>query len=414
MNRLAVVVLMFLCCEVTVYSQPTAPATTAPLQDQGWQGLSNPQSGKKKAAMVSPKADANSARNESVPAGIPGTFPAAAGQVWKEYEIRLFSQEFAAEREPERFVLEWILKETGNDTWFGPPLGALSVTRDSVTVYHVPAVQSTVDNVIRRLVRPEARRHTFTAKLMTVSNTNWRTKALPALKPLPTQTAGLEAWTMTREDSAVFMEGLKRRNDVRDLAASQPVIRNGETHALDQKRPKSFPQSVRLDNRSWPGYQVNYGQVDEGFSLAVSPLLSLDGQTVDAVVRGSAQQIDRITDTWLSLPTVSASNQRVQVQVPQVSMWQIHERFNWSVHEVLLISRGIVVPALAAPAASGNPLPNPLAPLTARSTRADLLLVIEGRGADDALPPVSAEAVAGRPKGIGDKSAGRVNSRGRY
>ena len=363
---------------------------------------------------MAPHDDTNTDRNGSAPVEIPGTFPASAGQIWKEYEIRLFSQEFEISREPERFVLEWILRETGNDTWFGPPLGALSVTRDTVTVYHVPAVQSTVNNVVRRLIRPEARRHTFTIRLLTVANSNWRTKALPALKPLQTQTAGLEAWTMTREDTVVFLEGLKRRNDVRDLASDQPVIRNGETHTLDQKRPKRYPQAVRLDNRSWPGYQVNYGQVDEGFSLAISPLLSLDGQTVDAVVRGSAQQIDRITDTWLSIPTASTSNQRVQVQVPQVSMWQIHERFNWPVSEVLLISRGIVVPALAGPAATGNPLPNPLAPLATRTTRADMLLVIENRGADDALPSVSAETVADRAKSTEDKRAGRVNSRGRY
>ena len=106
-------------------------------------------------------------------------------------------------------------------------------------------------------------------------------------------------------------------------------------------RPKTFMKSVRFQTASWPGYQLETGQVDEGFSFELSPLLSIDGTTVDAVIKCHVDQVEKMVPVTVDVANTQG-NQRVQIQVPQVVSWRLHERFRWPTTHVLLISAGIV------------------------------------------------------------------------
>jgi hypothetical protein len=122
------------------------------------------------------------------------------------------------------------------------------------------------------------------------------------------------------------------------------------------------------------------GTLEEGFLLEFSPLMSLDLASADAVVKLRLNQIEEMLPVKLDLPTVVAPNQQVEVEVPQLTMANVHERFHWPMEHVLLLSMGVV--ATPAPT-KDNPLTdtiNAALPMFQTPPRADALLFIESRG----------------------------------
>ena len=89
------------------------------------------------------------------------------------------------------------------------------------------------------------------------------------------------------------------------------------------------------------GYELIPGQIDEGYSLEISPLMSLDGQTVDAAVNCQVDQVEKLVPVVLDVPVVG-QGPRVQIQVPQLVSWRLNERFRWPTDQVLLLSCGVV------------------------------------------------------------------------
>ena len=98
----------------------------------------------------------------------------------------------------------------------------------------------------------------------------------------------------------------------------------------------------------------------------------------------------------LDLPTTIAPNQRVQVDVPQMTSSNLHERFRWPTDKVLLLSMGVV-------ATPGPTKDNPVSdavkdavPILKTPPRADAILFVEAGGVVSPSPqPAAAAAAAG-------------------
>ena len=122
------------------------------------------------------------------------------------------------------------------------------------------------------------------------------------------------------------------------------------------------------------------GTIEEGFSLEFSPLLALDLSTADAVVKLRLNQIEKMLQVKLDVPTPVTPNQRVEIDVPQLTMSNLHERFRWPTDKVLLLSMGVV----ATPGPSkDNPITDAMTdavPILKSPPRADALLFVESAG----------------------------------
>ncbi len=133
--------------------------------------------------------------------------------------------------------------------------------------------------------------------------------------------------------------------------------------------------------------------------LELSPLATQDGQSMEVVIKCTADQIEKMTPVTLNVPGGNTLLGGVQIQVPQVSSWRLHERFRWPTDQVLLISRGMVaMPGLRAE--TTNPLTSML---NTAPARADVLLILDCK-----------EAAGGAVSGGDGARVGRVNYHGRY
>ncbi|HEX4412009.1 MAG TPA: hypothetical protein VH107_00175, partial [Lacipirellulaceae bacterium] len=90
--------------------------------------------------------------------------PQDAGQVWREYDIRPYTLRNTTTAHPEQAIVDWILRETGYETWHSDPVGLLSANRETLKVYHTPEMQAIVADIVDRFVSSSSSQYAFTLR----------------------------------------------------------------------------------------------------------------------------------------------------------------------------------------------------------------------------------------------------------
>lgn len=317
-----------------------------------------------------------------------GTLPTDAGQVWREYDLSPYTLRVTSTNRPEQGVVDWILRETGYEAWHSEPLGLLSANNRTLTVYHTPQMQTVVAEVVERFLDSEAESHAFGLHVITIDNPNWRARAQRMMQPVTVQTQGVQAWLLESEDAAVLLAELRKRSDYREHSSPHVLVHNGQSKVIAATRARSYVRDVALRPANWTGFEAEVGQIDEGFSLEMSPLLSINGDSIDAILKCNIDQVEKLRPVMLDAPTAAAPRQRTKIEVPQISQFRFHERFRWPANKMLLIGLGVV----AAPVpVDPNPLTAAL-PGGAAPARADLLVFIESKGKAGQVPTITRAA----------------------
>lgn len=328
-----------------------------------------------------------------------GALPNEHGQLWRTYDISPYTLQVASTNRPEQAVIDWILQETGYETWHTEPLAILSANRRNLFVYHTAEMQQTINDIVDRFVSNDADLNDFALRVVTVTSPNWRARTQHLLQPVQVQTPGVQAWLLEREVAVNLMADLRRRTDFREHSSPQQMVSNGQSTVVSSIRSQYYVRDVRLTGNTWPGYQPETGVVDEGFSLEFSPLLSIDRESIDAVVKCQIDQLEKMVQVMLEVPTAVAPRQRAKIEVPQLAHFQFHERFRWPPDKVLLVGMGMVPLPLGSenkPLVPGLPIPG----VGSSDHRGDLLVFIEAKRAS--TPTTSAASTATRPyRGIG-------------
>jgi len=373
-----------LCLAFSVALSDEVPAQEA----SGWRAPDLSRSTDRQDTAVRPTSGQEPAElvdHESTPARHPtrarvtngrAELPNDAGQVWREYDISPYTMRVTSTNRPEQAIIDWILRETGYEAWHSEPLGILSATKRKLTVYHTPEMQAIVADIVDRYVSSEAETHAFSLRIVTIGNPNWRSKAMRLMKPVPVQSQGVEGWLLAKENAALLLAELQKRTDFREHSSPQLLVNNGQSTIVSSIRPRQYVRGAIPRENAFPGFEALTGQIDEGYSLQFSPLLSLDGQTIDAVLKLRLCQVEKMRPVMLDVPTTITPRQRTQIEVPQMTQSNLHERFRWPVDEVLLLSVGVV--ATPGPTV-GNPITTALA-LPTSPPRADALLFVESKG----------------------------------
>jgi hypothetical protein len=305
-----------------------------------------------------------------------GVLPNDQGQIWREYDISPYTMRVSNSEKPQQAIVDWILRETGYASWHGEEAALLSATPRSLRVYHTPDMQQTVSQIVDRFVNSQAEAHSYSVQICTVGHPDWRAKAQRVLRPVPVQTLGAEAWLLAKEDAASLMATLSKRADFRMHGSPRMIVHNGQTATVTLGRTRSFARSTLAPGNQQRGMQPNVGQVTEGFTLGLNPLLSLDGHTVDAMLKCSITQVEKLVPVRLEVPgTLQQGRQWYSIEVPQMVGHRFQEQFRWPRDKVLLVSLGMVPRPVAQ-------LQTPLKlPLSSTSPRGDALVFVESRGA---------------------------------
>ncbi len=307
-----------------------------------------------------------------------GSLPNEQGQLYREYDISPYTARITTTKRPEQAMVDWILRETGYETWHSEPLAILSATPKVLRVYHTAQVQAVVADIVDRFNSSDAEAQAFSIRLVTVDSPDWRVRVQRLLNPVPVQTPGVQAWLLEKEAAAVLVSELRRRSDYREHNSPQLLVNNGQPTVVSAMRGRNYVRAVKLRGDAWPGYEPDTAAVDEGFTLEFTPLLSLDGKTVDATIKCDIDEVEKMVPVSLAVPTVAAPRQTARVEVPQVIQFRFHERFRWPLGQVLVIGLGVV--AVPVPRENKPLVPVIPLPINAGPPRADLLIFVENKG----------------------------------
>ncbi len=247
-----------------------------------------------------------------------GVLPNDQGQVWREYDISPYTSRVTNTERPEQAIVDWILRETGTEVWFSEPLGILNAGKNTLRVYHTPEMQRLVLDIVDRFVSSQAEAQAITLRLVTIGSPSWRTMAMPLLQPIERQDRGRGSLGAVQGEFGHPAGSTSPRTDYREQNSPSVPIHNGQSHTVTRTTPRTFVRSVRMRPDVWPGHELVSGQMQEGFTLQLSPLMSLDATTIDAVIKCEVDQIEKLVSVNVDIPSAAGGAQRVQIQVPQV------------------------------------------------------------------------------------------------
>jgi len=305
------------------------------------------------------------------------TLPSDAGQEWRDYDISPYTTRVTSTARPEQAILDWILRETGYETWHTTPTAVLSIDNRKLSVYHTPEMHQIVGDMVDRFVNTEAESQVFGMRVITVGSPDWRAKDHRMLHPVAVQSQGVQAWLLAKEDAALLVSHLSGRSDFQEHSTPHLLVPNGQSKVISSTRPRNYVRDVLPNANPWPGFEAQMGQFDEGFKLEFNPLLSIDGKVVDAVIRCDIDQVEKMIGVNIPVPTTVAPRQQQKIEVPQPISTRLHERFRWPTDQVLLISLGVGPSPVPPPS---NPLNLRNVPLLSNPSRADLLIFVQSNG----------------------------------
>jgi hypothetical protein len=292
-----------------------------------------------------------------------------AGQVWKTYNVEPFLQ--VAGVGSEEHIVHWILQQTGYERWHGKHAASLSADKTKLSCYHTPDMQEKVATIVKRFTADDALPHRFQIRVIGIGSVRWRQQASETMTAMPTATAGVQAWVVPRENSAELLNRLLSRSDVEELPVGPVFAANGVPATLSGVRERTYIQDITIDPALPNGWQPLSATCREGLSVDVQPLVSLDGELVDAVLRCRIDQIERMASVSVAVPVGDRPD--VKLEVPQISAVRIGERFRWPVSRTLVVGLGLVpwpVPGQNKAASAG---------LFTEIKRSDAIVVIEPR-----------------------------------
>ncbi|MCO8122767.1 hypothetical protein NHH03_13550 [Stieleria sp. TO1_6] len=350
-----------------------------------------------------------SMQNQGAPSGEQlqggGKLPNNAGQEFRSYDLTPYTGYLQNQDKPEQAIVDWLIRETGTDPWFTSPFGFMNATRDKLSVYHTREMHEVVSGIVDRFVSGEKDPQVLSLRVMTVGSPNWRSQAHLLMQHVNVDSPGVQAWLLSKENAALVLNQLRQRTDTRQVHALDMITHNGQTQKLASTRGRNYVRNVKRAATGWPPYEPETGEIQEGYQLSISPLLSVDGASIDCVIDAKIDQVDKLNAVELDLPLPNAQIHRAQIDVPQVVSWKLHERFRWPSDMVLLLSCGVI--ASPERPQSSVPLLN-LNMLTGTTPgRADALMFIafRGRAADNLTSTLTTPHIS---------SGASAPNRGRY
>ena len=306
------------------------------------------------------------------------SLPNADGQLWCPYDITPFTRVAAAASgtRPEQTLVKWIRRQTGEEFWHSEPFGILSATPETLYVYHTPEVQEMVAEIVDRFVNPQGEADAYMFRIVSLNGPSWLTQFHTNLKPIRIDTPGAQGWLLAKEDYVKMIPELARRSDYKELCSPQFPIRNGREYIVSANVPKTYTSNVLSKDDVWPGYAAETAVINEGYSMMLIPLSGVDGASADLMIKCESIQVEKMHTVALNVPSRVTTRQRVTIESPQISQFQLDEQIHWPKDKVLVLSLGTIpVPSAAQHSDTGKLIPKVISGSPA--ARGHVLLFVE-------------------------------------
>jgi hypothetical protein len=116
---------------------------------------------------------------------------------------------------------------------------------------------------------------------------------------------------------------------------------NGQTLTVKTSEPRGYTGGMQRESAVGLGYQPKAEQLEEGITIRLSPLLTYDGDALDAAIDLSANTVKSLHRTRVIAPR-EIGPAELTIDVPEVTDSRLNQTVKgWPVGQTLLISAGI-------------------------------------------------------------------------
>jgi hypothetical protein len=267
--------------------------------------------------------------------------PVEAGQKWRTYDISRYTALDHSQSNPQNALVEWIFRRTGTAPWHGDKLAVLSASRSRVRAYNSAKVLEQTGEVIDRFTNAVSDFISVRVRFVAAADTRWRYAVYSRLIPVGSGPQGQQIWTLKVEDSAFVLAQMQVYQGFRLLTDQKVEMVNGQTLTIKTSEPRGYTGGMARESAAGLGYQPKAEQLEEGVTLRLSPLLTFDGDALDAAIDLTANTVKSFHRTRVIAPREIGPSE-ITIDVPEVSESRLNQTVKgWNLGQTLLISGGI-------------------------------------------------------------------------
>src|SRR5262249_24516951 len=271
----------------------------------------------------------------------PPGFGAEPGQQWKSFDIARYTGLDHSQNNPQNAIVEWIFRRTGTAPWHGEKVAVLSASRTRIRAYNDAKYLGQAAEVIERFTNAESDFLSLRVRFVAAVDTRWRYAVYSRLTPVGSGPQGQQVWTLKVEDSAFVLAQMQVYQGFRLLTDQKVEMVNGQTLTVRTSEPRAYTGGMARESAVGLGYQPKAEQLEEGVTLRLSPLLTFDGDALDAAIDLTANTIKSFHRTRVIAPREIGPSE-IMIDVPEVTESRLNQTVKgWPLGQTLLISAGI-------------------------------------------------------------------------
>jgi hypothetical protein len=297
----------------TLRPAPRDPADTDDRDDSGSQGADDP------------------------PAG----FTHESGFQWRTFDIARYTRVAQGQQNPQKALIEWIFRRTGTADWHGDKIAVLCASKSQLKAYNSPEVLKQVGEVVERFTNATEDILALHVRFFVSTDTRWRHSVFSQLTPVGSGPQGQQIWTMRMTDAVMIITQMQTQQGFRKLADERVEMVNGQVLTVRTAEPRTFAGGMQRESAAGLGYTPRADKLEESIILKLSPLLTFEGDEVDASIDLTVNTVRMFHRTKVITPREQAPPE-MSIDVPEVSMTHLDQTVkNWPLGQTLLITGGI-------------------------------------------------------------------------
>jgi hypothetical protein len=310
-------------------------------QGPGRRSSSTGRSGRTTATPNPATEDTEPASNASEGDDPPAGFPSEAGSQWRTFDIARYTGLDHSQSSPQNAITEWVFRRTGTAPWHGDKVAVLSASRSRIKAYNDAKHLEQASEVIERFTNAVSDFLSIRVRFVAAVDTRWRYAVYSRLTPVGSGPQGQQIWTLKLEDAAFVLAQMQVYQGFRLLADQKVEMVNGQTLTVKTSEPRGYTGGMQRESAVGLGFQPKAEQLEEGVTLRLSPLLTFDGDSLDAAIDLTANTVKSFHRTRVIAPREIGPSE-ITLDVPEVVESRLNQTVKgWPLGQTLLISGGI-------------------------------------------------------------------------
>ena len=259
----------------------------------------------------------------------------------RTYDIARYTKVAQGQQNPQKAIIEWIFRRTGTADWHGEKIAVLCANKTQVRAYNSPEILKQVGDVVERFTNATDDILAVHVRFFVSSDTRWRHSVFSQLTPVGNGPQGQQIWTMRMSDAALVISQMQLQQGFRKLADERIEMVNGQLLTIRTAEPRTFAGGMQRESAVGQGFTPRADKLDESIVLKMSPLLTFEGDSVDASLDLTVNTVRMFHRTKIIAPREQGPPE-MSIDVPEVSMTHLDQTVkNWPLGQTLLITGGI-------------------------------------------------------------------------